>query len=163
MVGNECDDINFGQFCGLVKCDILPPKNLYFPVLPCKFNGKLIFTLCHSCVFNTQEQHEVNINCQYLDEERTLTGVWCSPEIKRALEMGYERKKVYKLYHYESVGDIFSSFVKYFSKLKQKSSGFPACCCDQNGNLKEKLIDKFSSDYSDREGTRLDRFEMQEI
>ena len=55
LVGNECDKVDFDQFCGLVKCDILPPKNLYFPVLPCKFNGKLIFTLYHSCVFNTRE------------------------------------------------------------------------------------------------------------
>ena len=72
-------------------------------------------------------------------------------------------KKVYKLYKYESVRDIFSSFVKYFSKLKQESSGFPAYCCDQNGNLKNELIDKFISDYLDHEGTCLDRFEMQEI
>ena len=84
LVGNECDEVNFDQFCGLVKCNILPPKNLYFPVLPCKFNGKLIFTLCRSCVFNTEERHKVNINCQHLDEEWTLTGVWCSPEIKKA-------------------------------------------------------------------------------
>ena len=107
LVGNECDEVNFNWFCRLMKCDILPPKNLYFPVLPCKFNGKLIFTLCCSCVFNTQEQHKVNIDCQHLYEERTLTGVWCSPEMKKALEMGYEMKKVCKLYKYELVGDIF--------------------------------------------------------
>ena len=65
LVGNECDEVNFNWFCRLMKCDILPPKNLYFPVLPCKFNGKLIFTLCRSCVFNTQEQYKVNIDCQY--------------------------------------------------------------------------------------------------
>ena len=65
LVENECDDVDFNQFCKLVKCDILTPKNLYFPVLPCKFNGKLIFTLCRSCVFNTQEQYKVNIDCQY--------------------------------------------------------------------------------------------------
>ena len=82
----------------------------------------------------------MNINCQHSDEECTLTGVWCSPEIKKALEMGYEMKNVYELYKYESVGDIFSSFVKYFSKLKQKSSGFLACCHDENGNLKGELI-----------------------
>ena len=67
LVGDECDNISHltnPHFCGLVKCDILSPKNLYNPVLPCKFNGKLIFTLCRSCVFDTQEQHKVNIDCQ---------------------------------------------------------------------------------------------------
>ena len=76
-----------------MKCDILPWKNLYFPVLPCKFNGKLIFTLCRSCIFNTQQHHKVDIDCQHSNEECTLTGVWCSPEIKKALEIEYEMKK----------------------------------------------------------------------
>ena len=107
LISKECDEVDFDQFCGLIKCDILPLKNLYFPVLPCKFNGKLFFTLCRSCV-------HLNADCHHSDEERTLTGVWCSPEIKKALEMGYEMKNVYQIYKYESIGDIFSSFVRIF-------------------------------------------------
>jgi len=33
---------------GLIKCKILPPKELYHPVLPIK-KEKLIFTLCSKC------------------------------------------------------------------------------------------------------------------
>ena len=71
-------------------------------------------------------------------------------------------KKVYKLYKYESAGDIFSLFVKYFSKLKQESSGFLSCCYDENGNLKDELIDKFISDYLKCKGAFLDRFQIEE-
>ena len=52
--------------------------------------------------------------CDHSDDQRVLSGVWCSPEIKKAFEMGYE------IYEYESADDIFSSFVTYFAKLKQE-------------------------------------------
>ncbi|CAF0975526.1 unnamed protein product [Brachionus calyciflorus] len=33
----------------MIKCKILPPRELYFPVLPSRINGKLIFPLCRTC------------------------------------------------------------------------------------------------------------------
>ena len=44
---------NFGditQYFGLIKCKVLPPEGLYFPVLPVKMLGKLFFPLCKQCV-----------------------------------------------------------------------------------------------------------------
>jgi hypothetical protein len=73
------------KYFGIIKCQILPPRNLYLPVLPLKINGKLIFTLCLSCA---QEQLN-NFHCEHSIEERTLTGTWPSVEIEKALEMGY--------------------------------------------------------------------------
>jgi len=34
---------------GVIKCTILPPRDLFLPVLPYKCNGKLMFPLCRSC------------------------------------------------------------------------------------------------------------------
>ena len=59
--------------------------------------------------------------CHHADDQ----WMWCSPEIKKALEIGYEIVKVHEVYNYESASDQFSSFVKYFMKLKQQCSGFP--------------------------------------
>ncbi len=39
------DDILSDKFIGLVKCDVIPPKDLYVPVLPDNTNGKLLFHL----------------------------------------------------------------------------------------------------------------------
>ena len=65
--------------------------------------------------------------------------------------MGYKIVKVYEVYKYESANDIFSSFVKYFMKLKQQCSGFPNCCYDVGGTLSNELVDKFISDYLKQE------------
>ena len=37
--------IRNGSFCGIVKVDITPPRDLYVPVLPDNSNGKLLFHL----------------------------------------------------------------------------------------------------------------------
>ena len=62
-------------------------------------------------------------------------------KLRKLWKWDIKLKKVYEIYKYELAGDIFSSFVRYFSKLKQESSGFPACCHDENENLKGELID----------------------
>ena len=43
------DKDNIGQYCGLIKCKVLPPTNLYHPVPPYKTNNKLMFPVCGTC------------------------------------------------------------------------------------------------------------------
>ncbi len=40
---------DFESYFGIAKCTILPPRNLYLPVLPVKLNNRLILTLCNQC------------------------------------------------------------------------------------------------------------------
>ena len=47
------DKDNTRQYCGLIKCKVLPPTNLYHPVLPQKCSQKLMFTLCRCCAEKT--------------------------------------------------------------------------------------------------------------
>lgn len=72
------------EFYGLIKCDVLPPSFLFHPVLPYRAQGKLMFPLCRTCAENLQETP-----CEHSEEERMLSGTWCSIEIQKALDMGY--------------------------------------------------------------------------
>ena len=38
------------QYFGLIQCQILPPRELYHPVLPYRHDDKLLFPLCAACV-----------------------------------------------------------------------------------------------------------------
>lgn len=48
-VGNNCSDLVLEDVHGLVKCKVLPPIGLFFPILLCRINGKLLFSLCRKC------------------------------------------------------------------------------------------------------------------
>ena len=41
---------NVSQYFSIAKCTILPPYDLYHPVLPLRHNDKLTFPLCRTCV-----------------------------------------------------------------------------------------------------------------
>ena len=84
------------DYFGIAKVKILPPRELYHQVLPYRSNGKLKFALCRTCA-NTANQNP----CTCSEEERVLTGTWCTPEIQTALRLGYTLKKIYEVYHWE--------------------------------------------------------------
>jgi hypothetical protein len=69
-VGQVCKDAGSClRMNGLIKCTVVPPKGLYHPVLPYRWNMKLLFCLCRACVHdqNTSEQ------CHHVaDAERAL-------------------------------------------------------------------------------------------
>ena len=82
------------NYYGIVKCRILPPRNLYFPVLPMKLKGKLFFTLCQKCVTENISK------CEHNDSERCLEGTWVSLEIMEAIRQGYKVIKIFEVWHY---------------------------------------------------------------
>lgn len=43
-------DQNIASYFGIAKVDVLAPEKLLHPVLPVKFNHKLLFPLCLKCV-----------------------------------------------------------------------------------------------------------------
>jgi hypothetical protein len=53
---NFSDNIN--EYFGLIQCRIIPPKGLYFPVIPARFNGKL--THCVQNVLNKNNKQNVS-------------------------------------------------------------------------------------------------------
>ena len=143
------------NYFGLVFCRILPPRNLYHPVLPYHANGKLLFPLCALCARLSEQQ-----KCEHDESERCLEGTWVSLEIKTALNNGYQIKKVFEIWHWTETeqynpitksGGLFTSYVNCMLKIKQEASGFPSWV------QSEEAKDRYVVDYYDKEGIQLDK------
>ncbi|CAB3977900.1 DNA polymerase [Paramuricea clavata] len=151
--GRDCENVDVNQVFGLIKCKILPPTHLLFPVLPYR-SVKLTFPLCSTCVLRQQCE-----TCQHDDEQRALYGTWTSIEIQKALQLNYRMLVVYEIYH-EKREKIFDQYVNTFIKLKQESSGVPKKCLDQNGEVVKEKLQKYIDDYLKHEGVVLDACKM---
>lgn len=118
---------------GVIKCTVLPPRDLFLPVLPVKAKGKLMFPLCRSCV-----ESESNELCQHHDpRERQLTDTWCAPELHLAIKKGYTILATHEVYQYPhtmeynpktEVNGLLSGYVRCFMALKLEASGWPSDC-----------------------------------
>ena len=51
-------DYSINKYFGIIKCTLLPPKNLYLPVIPLRINKKLVFTLCFKCA---EEENQLEL------------------------------------------------------------------------------------------------------
>jgi hypothetical protein len=150
------------QYEGLIKCKVLPPKDLYHPVLPHHCQGKLMFPLCRTCAETCNQDQP----CYHTQEERALTGTWVSVELFKALDMGYQLLEVYEICHFSKTqqyhkGDpsqkgIFADYVDAFLKLKQEASGYPSWCHTPEDQQ------KFKEKYREQEGITLDHIEKNE-
>ena len=69
-VGKECSPDCLDRE-GIINCKVLPPGQLYHPVLPYKSNSKLMFPFCSVCA-DTMNQDP----CTNSDEERCKVGTW---------------------------------------------------------------------------------------
>ena len=147
---------DISQFFGIVKCDVLPPKQLFHPVLPVTSNGKLTFTLCRTCVAEEQPKalHKRKYTCRHSEEQRMLTGTWCSEELKVAVAKRYVIRFIYEALHWpenQRSTELFTQYVNTWLKTKQESSGWPAWV--GNDPVKRR---QYIDDYERIEGIRLD-------
>ena len=144
---------DFEQYFGLAKVDILPPPDLFHPVLPFRCGGKLTFPLCGQCVREQQQvpMLERSRFCRHSPEQRLLRGTWCTPEIDKARDMGYELKAVHEVWHFkDSARGLFAEYVNTWLKIKTEASGWPAKC--KTEEEKRRFIDEFEA----REGIPLE-------
>ena len=153
------DKDNIGQYQGLIKCKVLPPTNLYHPVLPYKCNNKLMFPLCRTCA----EKCDPSSQCSHDNiEDRAIVGTWVTIELQAALDRGYQLLEVYEVWHFSETtqydkttgsGGIFAKYIDVFLKVKQESSGYPDWC------KTEQDKEKFKRDYLNAEGISLESVE----
>ena len=144
---------DFSHYFGLAKVDILPPPDLFHPVLPLRCGGKLTFPLCAACVREQQQlpMLERTPLCEHSREQRLLRSTWCTPEIKEAMRMGYELVKVHEVWHFEeSASGLFAEYVNVWLKIKTEASGWPVNCTTEEE--KRSFIERFEA----REGIRLE-------
>ena len=142
-----------GSYFGIAKVKVLPPRGLYHPVLPFRANDKLLFPLCKTCALSRISM------CRHNDEERSMIGTWCTPELEVAMEKGYRVLKIYEVYHFPQTsqydpegkeGGIFAAYVNTFLKFKQESSDWP------KWYKTEADKSKYLEEYFEKEGVRLD-------
>jgi hypothetical protein len=141
------------NYFGLVYCRILPPQNLYIPLLPYHTNNKLMFPLCATCA-NT-----LSSDCNHLPHERELEGTWVILEVLKAIEKGYQITQINEIWHFDETsvynkeiqkGGLFSDYVNTFLKIKQQAAGFPNWV--KSAEDKQKYIQNFYK----REGIQLE-------
>ncbi|XP_074115793.1 uncharacterized protein LOC141538310 [Cotesia typhae] len=158
-VGKECNTLcvnnDISKVEGLIKCRVLPPRNLFHTVLPYRAHGKLFFPLCKTCCDNLV-QEDCYHNCA---SERELYGTWVSCELRKAVEKGYIIQEIDDIWSYNTVryipGDdnntgLFVEYINTFLKIKQEASGWPVHCVDEHS--RQEYIDN----YEAREGITLD-------
>ncbi|CAF1071406.1 unnamed protein product [Brachionus calyciflorus] len=143
LVTENFDDVR--KYFGMIKCKkVLPPRELYFPVLPSRINGKLVFPVCRTCAEVQQSQ------CNHSIEEKCLEGTWVTLEIQEALRQGYQIVEIYEVWNWEKLGLLFGDYVDMFLKGKQEADGYP-------DNLKSEVEkQQYIKYYYEREGVLLD-------
>ena len=150
--GNDCPDIS--SFDGLVKCVILPPENLYHPVLPVRKHGKLLFPLCNACSDMSNEERGAPLECPHSDEQRALKGTWVSFEVREAVKRGYQIMHYISVWAYEMTQGLLSSYINLFYKIKTESTGYPQWCTDDASKA------EFIKNFKEREDIDLDPEKM---
>ncbi|KAK3733444.1 hypothetical protein QZH41_018627 [Actinostola sp. cb2023] len=114
------------HYYGFNKVKVLPPRHLYIPVLPSHIQNKLMFVLCRTCA---EQLRQTKGRCCHNAEERALVGTWTTPELKKAVALGYVVLDVYEVWHYpETSLVLFGKYVNTYLRLKQEASGWPAWC-----------------------------------
>ena len=147
-------DQDIHSYFGMALVDVLPPYELYHPVLPYRHQGKLTFPLCKRCVEEEMPEPllKKSHRCFHTLEQRTLTGTWCTPELVKAVEQGYEIKRIHEVWNFppkQRKTGLFAQYVNTWLKIKQESAGYP-----RNVTTPEQKED-YISRYKQRENIRL--------
>ncbi len=142
-------------YFGIAKCTVLPPRDLFHPVLPYRHpDGKLMFPLCIRCA-DTYRQTA----CTHTDDERRWTDTWATIELQHAASRGYRILKVFEVWHFakttkysrdEPDSGLFANYVNTFIKIKQEASGKPPTVTTP------EELEAYIAEFEEREGVCLD-------
>ncbi|XP_043287522.1 uncharacterized protein [Venturia canescens] len=155
LTGPE-NNISLSRVEGLVKCTVLPPQNLYHPVLPVRMHQRLLFGLCRSCC-ETMNQDA----CPHEDPaERVFSGTWVVDELRKAIACGYKILTVSEIWQYNITqynrdtqkGGLFTGYINTFLKIKQEASGWPKGYADD-----EAAQERYITAFKTAEGVQLER------
>ena len=119
---------DLSEYFALALCTIIPPKNLFHPVLPYRCGGKLTFPLCRTCVEQhvAKPLHEKSLSCDHTEDKGAVIGTWCTPELEKAVAMGYVIQHVHEVCHFEETRrGLFAEYVNTWLKIKLEASGWP--------------------------------------
>ncbi|XP_031635355.1 uncharacterized protein LOC116348474 [Contarinia nasturtii] len=154
LLGDKLKNRNVFNINGLIKCRIIPPRNLIHPVLPIKMDNYLMFVLCRECGEKRNEN-----DCIHTEDERSFIGTYVSNELCVAVEKGYKIDTIYEAWNYKmskynkitKSGGLFSEYVNLFLKIKTEASGFPP------GVESDEQKNEYIKHFFDQEGILLEK------
>ena len=127
---------------GFLKCEVLPPQNLLFPVLPTRVNKKLLFVLCNKCAILKDHTKK----CDHSEHERSIKGMWCLHETYEAMEKNYKILESDELLYYDNVERILEKYIPKFHALKTQYLGIKNSG-EQSEQLKKRLSQQILDDF----------------
>jgi hypothetical protein len=142
----------------VLKVFVVPPKHVDVPVLPVKFDERLLFPLCKTCALEHPEGAALdNYICPHKeDKERGWIGEYNAIELDAALAAGYRVKKVYRVLQWHvSDNTLFRDYIAEFMAMKVHASGFPV---EVKGN--EELEEKYMDECRTKFGIHIERAKM---
>lgn len=118
----------------MFKVFVVPPDQLYLPVIAEKIRGKLFFHCCHTCakesapfarrLRSAYTQRIGEKRCPHSEEQRGFVSTVDSMELELALSRGYRVTWLYSVYHWEEWSDqLFRPYVQQMMKLKVQNGG----------------------------------------
>jgi hypothetical protein len=113
---------------GLLKVFVVPPTHVDVPVLPVRFDQRLLFPLCRACAIAHPEGGvQPNYVCpHWSDQDRGWVSTCTHMELAEALKVGYRVTHYYRGWEWlEWDGDVFRNYVAQMMQMKIHASGFP--------------------------------------
>jgi hypothetical protein len=129
LVGRDLDHVSIQnnelkykgeEINGLVMVTMDAPQGLYVPFLLYRVEKeRSVASLCRTCCVKKLNE------CTHTGVERYITGTYTVPEINYALSLGYDIVKIYEIWNYRTMGNIFGNVYKLLIRNKIKFSGLP--------------------------------------
>uniref|UniRef100_A0A914GTD6 DNA-directed DNA polymerase n=2 Tax=Globodera rostochiensis TaxID=31243 RepID=A0A914GTD6_GLORO len=114
---------------GILKVFVVPPRRVDVPVLPVKFDERLLFPLCRTCALqHTRGAVQSDYRCQHSDDERGWVATVTSIELEEALSNNYRCTAYYRSIEWSEDQwneRVFRAYVAEFMSMKTHASGFP--------------------------------------
>uniref|UniRef100_A0A1I8B0R1 DNA-directed DNA polymerase n=1 Tax=Meloidogyne hapla TaxID=6305 RepID=A0A1I8B0R1_MELHA len=141
---------------GILKIFLIPPLKTEIPVMPVKFDDRLLFPLCRQCSLDFPRGATIpDYTCQHGDKDRGWISTCTSIELGEALNNGYKVIKYFRALHYENWdSELFKGYVSEFMRMKIHASGFPKGIDTQ---LKEE---KFIRECQEKFGIYIEKEKM---
>lgn len=142
---------------GVLEVYIVPPEHCDVPVVPVKFDHRLLFPLCRKCALHYPAGAVLpKYSCPHNNPmDRGWLGFIASNELEEALLAGYKVVRYFRSLEWKEWDDtVFRSYVAQMMELKFHASGFP------EGVKTREQEDQFIRECADRFGISIDRAKM---
>ena len=121
-------------------------------------NNKIMFPLCGKCVEEQVKKPWLKRTeiCTHTEDERCMIETWCTPELQKVVELGYQVKKIYEVWHFPEDHPRDGQFADYVNKClknKQEARGWSKDCVTEDQKA------AYIQAYEEREAVKLENVE----